>query len=332
MADLVWIVAILPGFLLLNEGAKLVTDTASVLARRTGRSKFVIGVLLVSTLGALPEVLVGILALVRDNPDLAIGSVLGSHILNVAFMIGLPAAFIPLVVRPQILSRDMTFLTVITFISGALLIDGDLTVPEGLVLILLFIPYAVALLSTSRVAPPKDRRLLEEQPLIELELIGQLFRRQIRVRGGFHWLLLGLTGLFIGADLIARGAEELAILAGLSQFFIGITVVSLGTSLPDIAAAVQAVRRGHPDLALAIGLGASVFTLLLTLGLMGILFPQGYAFDDLFVTIVVMTLQVLFLLWFASTGRQVTRGEGLVLFAFYPVYVLLEYLKQFSSA
>src|SRR5688572_7347447 len=97
--DLVWLALILPAFFVLNEGAKLVTDNAAAIARRTGRSKFVIGVLLVSTLGALPEVLVAILALVRGIPDLAIGSALGSHILNASFMIGLPAVFLPIAVK-----------------------------------------------------------------------------------------------------------------------------------------------------------------------------------------------------------------------------------------
>src|SRR5687767_1609916 len=138
VSDYVWLALILPAFFILNEGAKLVTDNAAGIARRTGRSKFVIGVLLVSTLGALPEVLVAVLSLVRGQPDLAIGSALGSHILNAAFMIGLPAVFVPIVVKREVFSRDIVFLTVITLVVAALLIDGDLTMVEGAVLILLF--------------------------------------------------------------------------------------------------------------------------------------------------------------------------------------------------
>src|SRR5688572_8867507 len=103
----VWVALIVPAFLLLNEGAKLVTDSAAIMARRSGRSKFVVGILLVSTLGALPEVLVAIFALLRGAPDLAIGSALGSHILNASFMIGLPAVFLPIMVRREILMRDV---------------------------------------------------------------------------------------------------------------------------------------------------------------------------------------------------------------------------------
>src|SRR5688572_18146619 len=105
-SELLWLVLILPAFFVLNEGAKLVTDNAAVIARRTGRSKFVIGVLLVSTLGALPEVLVALLSLLRGHPDLAIGSALGSHVLNASLMIGLPAAFVPIAVKRDVLSRD----------------------------------------------------------------------------------------------------------------------------------------------------------------------------------------------------------------------------------
>src|SRR5688572_8218426 len=141
-SELLWLVLILPSFFVLNEGAKLVTDNAAGIARRSGRSKFVVGVLLVSTLGALPEVLVAMLALYRDIPDLAIGSALGSHVLHASFMIGLPAVFLPIAIRREVLARDVVFLAVVTLVTGALLLDGDLTIFEGAVLILLFIPYA----------------------------------------------------------------------------------------------------------------------------------------------------------------------------------------------
>ena len=325
----VWVGLILPAFFILNEGAKLVTDSAAVMARRSGRSKFVIGVLLVSTLGALPEVLVAVLALVRNSPELAIGSALGSHILNASFMIGLPAVFLPIMVRREVLMRDVVFLAAITLVVGALLLDGDLTMAEGIVLILLFIPYAANLLSSGRTRPPEEIALMAQETEVELELMGHLFRRPIVVRAGLLWLVIGVSLLFVGAHFITTGAEAMFELFGVSKFILGITVVSVGTSLPDIAAAIQAVRRGHPDLALAIGIGASIFTMLLTLGVMGIAFPQVFVVKGLLNTIIMMGAQIILLLVFAATGRQIHRWEGAALFAFYPAYVVVELLLYY---
>jgi cation:H+ antiporter len=322
----VWVILILPAFFVLNEGAKLVTDNAAGIARRSGRSKFVVGVLLVSTLGAVPEVLVAMLALARGIPDIAIGSALGSHVLNASFMIGLPAVFLPIAIRREVLARDIVFLGVVTLVAGALLLDGNLTILEGAVLILLFIPYAANLLAAGRLQSQEVLAELAQETEIELELIGRMVQRHVVIRAGIHWVVLGVLLLFIGAHFVTQGAEALLLLFGADPFFVGITVVSIGTSLPDIAAALQAVRRGHPDLALAIGIGASIFTMLLTLGIMGIAFPQSFEVSRILNTVVIMAAQILFLLLFSVTGRAIHRWEGAILFAFYPLYIAIEWL------
>lgn len=324
-----WVAAILPGFFLLNEGAKLVTDTAASMAQRTGRSKFVIGVLLVSLLGGLPETLVSLFAMAREDADLAIGNALGSHILNTSMMIGLPAVFIPLVIRPIIITRDIVFLTTMTFVVSAVLLDGDLNLYEGIVLLLLFIPYVVSLLTASRVSTPAELKREEAASTIQLELIGHLFRRDLQVKVGVRWIFLGALLLFAGAELVTRGAQATAEFFGLSSFFIGITIVAFGTSLPDLAATYQAIRRGHPDLALAIGIGASIFSMLLTLGVLGIIFPQSYDVETLVSTLLVMGVQIVLLLIFAATGRTISKWEGAILFGFYPLYITMEFLTQF---
>lgn len=328
VSDWVWVGLMVPAFFVLNEGAKLVTDNAAFIARRSGRSKFVIGVLLVSTLGALPEVLVAVFALFQGSKDLAIGSALGSHILNASFMIGLPAVFLPLAIKRDILARDIVFLTVVTLVVAALMMDGDLTAIEGIVLILLFIPYAANLLAAGRMAPEAELQEMAAESEVELELMGRMFNRPVVIQAGLKWVFLGVGLLILGAHFVTEGAVALFHLFGISEFFLGITVVALGTSLPDIAAAVQAVRRGHPDLALAIGIGASIFTMLLTLGIMGVGFPTDFPLKGLWNTIIVMTAQILFLLLFSSTGREIHRWEGAILFAFYPLYVAIEYLVR----
>ena len=323
-----WVASMVPAFFVLNEGAKLVTDNAAVIARRSGRSKFVVGVLLVATLGALPEILVAVFFMLGGGGNLAIGSVLGSNILNTSVLIGLPAVFIPIAINREILARDIVFLTVVTFVVAALLQDGELAQLEGVVLILLFIPYAANLLATERLAKGTDLAELATESEVELELMGHLFGKKMTIRAGFKWVFIGVALLVLGAEAVTRGAEGILTLFQLPPFEVGITVVAIGTSLPDMAAAIQAVRRGHPDLALAIGIGASIFTLLLTLGIMGLGFHAEQVFDrtDLRISTFVMMAQVSFVLLFSATGRFIRRWEGSVLFSFYPIYVTLELL------
>ena len=309
------------GFVVLNQGAKFLTDNAVGIATRLGRSRFVVGALLVSTLAAIPEVLVSGLALEEGSPGIALGNALASNVVTLAFVIGLSAVIVPIRSTREIVLRDAVFLATVSVVAAALLLDGTLSALDGLALAALFVPYTVNLLiAQKRVQPSEiDAELTEMK--IELEMTGWVFGRKVEIRAGLPWLLFGISWAVMGAQFIVLGAIQLAQTSGVSEWVVGITVVALGTSLPDIAAAYHATRKGYSDLALGEGLGACVVTALLTLGLMGMLRPTAYSTTLMAPALGALVAGSFLLLAFMLGGWRLSRRAGLALIGLYFVMV-----------
>ena len=320
------------GFLVLNQGAKFLTDNAVGVATRLGRSRFVVGALLVSGLAAIPEVLVSVLALEEGSPGIALGNALASNVVTLAFVIGLSAVIVPIRSTREIVLRDAVFLATVTVVASALLFDGNLSAFDGLALVALFVPYTVNLLiAQKRVAPSEiDAEIAEMK--IELEMTGWIFGRKVEIRAGLPWLVFGVLWAVMGAQFIVLGAIQLAQSTGVSEWIIGITVVAMGTSLPDIVAALHATRKGYSDLALGEGLGACVVTALLTLGIMGILRPTSYSVGLMAPALGVLIAASFLLLAFMLGGWKVSRKAGAVLIAAYVVMVALNLLFYTNGA
>lgn len=311
------------GFLVLNQGAKFLTDNALGLANRIQRSRFVIGALLVSTLAALPEVLVSAIALEEGSPEIALGNALASNVVTLAFVIGLSAVIVPIRSTREIVLRDAVFFATITVVSTALLLDGTLSAYDGLALVALFVPYTVNLLIAQKKVQPAELDAAVQDMKVELEMMGWLFGRKVEVRAGLPWLLFGVIWAVMGAQFIVFGAVQLSSSAGIREWILGITVVALGTSLPDIAAAYHATRKGYTDLALGEGLGACVVTALLTLGIIGILRPTSYAAPLLMPILAVIIVTSFLLLAFMLGGWTLSRRAGVVLIAAYFAMVVV---------
>jgi len=326
LSSLLWIGGILLGFLVLNQGAKFLTDNAAAVARRRGLGRFAVGAVLVSFLSALPEILVSTSAMVEGSPQIAIGNALSSSLVALSFVIGLSAILRPIRSTREIVLRDAVFLATFSVVAAALLLDGDLTATEGFALIVLFIPYTINLLLAEKSGKKEELEAAVEEQRISLEFTGWLFGRKIAVRAGATWLVFGVLWAVLGAQLIARGAISLSMNLGLSEWVMGITAVGIGTSLPDIAAAYHATRRGYTDLALGAGIGAAIATILLDIGVIGLLRPSALPT----VTILPMVAAMVggtFLLLALMLGRwRITRASGAVLMSVYFVAVIVTIL------
>ncbi|HEX9908334.1 MAG TPA: hypothetical protein VGB78_07730, partial [Thermoplasmata archaeon] len=156
------------GFVVLNQGAKFITDNAVVVSRSFGISRFVIGMLVVSTLAALPEVLVSLIALNEGATDIALSNGLASIVVTISFVIGMTALLVPLRVTRDMIMRDAVFLMTITVVASVLLLDGSLTHLEGIALMVLFIPYTMNLLMIERTSRPEDIEESIEEARIQL--------------------------------------------------------------------------------------------------------------------------------------------------------------------
>ncbi len=316
-----WSVLAIPiiaiGFVVLNQGAKFITDNALELSKAFNISRFVIGMLVVSTLAAMPEVLVSLIALDQGAESLALGNGIASNVVTIAFVIGLTAVIVPLKVSREMIMRDAVFLMTVTIVASVLLLDGELTFFEGIALMILFVPYTMNLLLIKRGSDEKQLEKSLEDAMIQLELMGNIFGRKIEIRAGPQWLVFGILWTVMGAEFVVRGALTITDDFGIDPWLLGISVVAFGTTLPDIAASYHAARRGFGDLALGEGIGASIVTVLLTLGLMGITNPFEFGSADILPLIVVLNLSTFLVLVFMLRGMRISQIGGIVLMSTY---------------
>src|SRR5438034_11597536 len=181
-ALLLWLGAIAIGFVLLNQGAKFLTDNATRISGKIGRSRFVVGALFVSTLSALPELLVSGFAVEEGSTDLALGTALASTVVTIAFVIGASALVRPIKTSKEIVLRDAVFLAIVTLVATTLLLDGNLTQYEGLALMVLFVPYVLNLSVSQRTGSPDEIQERVDDLKIGLELPGWIFGRTLEIR------------------------------------------------------------------------------------------------------------------------------------------------------
>jgi cation:H+ antiporter len=311
------------GFVLLNQGAKFITDNATRISGRIGRSRFVFGALFVSTLSALPELLVSGIAAEEGSPDIALGNALASTVVTIAFVIGVSALVRPIKTSREIVLRDAVFLAIVSLVAATLLLDGNLTQYEGVALIALFVPYILNLAISQRTGPADEIEERVEDMTIGLQFTGWIFGRKVEVRAGLSWLIFGVLWSVMGAQFLVQGAINLSTVVGMSPWFVGITLVALGTSLPDIAAAYHATRRGYTDLVLGEGIGAAVVTTLLTLGMIGILRPSTHSVALLLPVVAAMVFTSFLLLALMLGGWRITSRAGAVLTSSYFAMVAL---------
>src|SRR6058998_286711 len=296
-ALLLWLGAIAVGFVLLNQGAKFLTDNA--------------------TLSAVPELLVSGIAAGECSTDIALGNALASTVVTVAFVIGVSALVRPIKTSREIVLRDAVFLAIVTVVAATMLLDGNLTQYEGVALIALFVPYVLNLAISQRTGPAAEIQERIEDLEIGLAFTGWIFGRKVVVRAGLKWLVFGILWSVMGAQFLVQGAIGLSAAMGMNPWFIGITVVALGTSLPDIAAGWHATRQGYTDLVLGEGIGASVVTTLLTLGMIGILRPTSHSVELLLPVVGAMVFTSFLLLALMLGGWRITSRSGAVLTSSY---------------
>jgi len=243
------------GFVLLIGGAALLVDGASRLARQLGVSELVVGLTIVAIGTSSPELAVTVTAALDGRPDMIVGNIVGSNIANIGLILGLSAVVGHMAIPEALLKRDFVWLAIGTLGVGLFAIDGSLDRWEGWLLMLGAVAFSYA---NYRLANADSRASAESRRSDPTPT------RTSRVRS-VAWIVLGLVGLAIGGDRLVLGASEAARLFGISEYLIGLTVVALGTSLPELATSLVGVRRGEGDLVLGGIVGSNIYNLFLIL-------------------------------------------------------------------
>lgn len=315
------------GFVFVIKGADILVDGSSSIAWRFGVSTFFIGLTIVAFGTSAPELVVSVLASIRGSSSLALGNLIGANITNTLLILGVAAMVRPLIVKRSTVNKEIPFLLLAILAVGILandfLIDGvspdGLTRIDGLILILFFIIFIFYTFGITR-----------EKENIFKKTVGELKSepREYNIFLAVGMIIMGLAGLAIGGQWIVNGAVELAKFFGLSEALIGLTIVAVGTTLPELAASVAAARRGQTDMAVGNVVGSNIFNFLWILGLSAVISPIGFnpiLNFDIF-TLIVITILLLFLIY-VGQRNILTRQEGIVLAGIYVLYVVFLVLR-----
>ena len=305
---------LLAGLVLILAGANWLTDGSAALARRFGLSELIIGLTVVAMGTSTPELVISVMSAMEGSSALALGNVVGSNIFNVLVIVGVVALMRPIGITRSVMQTQLP-LTVATaaLMLVMLWLGGDtLTRPCGWALVALFGLYmAYTVVDARRNAAPDDPAAGRDTSARDMPLWRSLL-----------WIALGLAGLIYGGDRFVAGASGLAQALGVGEAVVGITVVAMGTSLPELATSVVAARKNRPGLVVGNIIGSCIFNILLVLGAAASIFPLelgGVTWVDLWV----MTGSTVIFWWTARWGggsRVITRAEGALMLALYCGY------------
>ena len=314
--------AIVGGFVLLVWGADRFVVGASATAVNLGVSTLVIGLTIVGFGTSAPEMLVSAMAAGTGASSLAVGNAIGSNITNTALVIGAAALVAPLTVHSKILRRELPLLIGIVILSWALLFDGDLARIDGAILLsgfALLVAFMVGQgIRDARKGDPLEEEFAEEIP------------QDMPLSRAILWTVVGLALLLGSARLVVWGAESIARDLGVSELVIGLTVVAIGTSLPELAASVAAAMKNEHDIAIGNVVGSNMFNLLCVLALPGAIAPGPVEPSVLSRDFPVMAGLTVLLLVLARGFRvrsQVTRPAGALLVVCFASYLVLLFVQ-----
>lgn len=315
MPPLLWITL---GLVALVLGAEFIVRYGARLARRLGVPPIIVGLTIVSIGTSAPELAVGIDAVLSGAGSLAVGNIVGTNIVNLLLILGFSAMIRPIVLGMQTLKVDLPSMAVASLLLFALLFDGSLSRVGGVILLMAAVVYTALLVWQTR---RESARVLAE--------FAQEYPPE-RTRGGglavmLHLILViaGIAVVTVGADWLVDGAVELAEAAGVSSAVIGLTIVAIGTSAPELATTIIATIRGDRDIAVGNLIGSSIFNLTLILGISMLFARDPVAVDPLLVMVdlPIMVLVALVCIPVFLTGPRVSRLEGSAFVAAYGGYL-----------
>ncbi|MCY3622422.1 MAG: calcium/sodium antiporter [Gammaproteobacteria bacterium] len=309
------ILTLIIGFITLGWSADRFVNASAAAAKNLGVSKIVIGLTAIAVGTSAPEIMVGIQSSLKDLGQIAIGNAIGSNIANMGLVLGITALVRPLPFADNTLKHEMPWLIGATLLTLVCLFNLYLGVVDGLVL-LGGLGTILYLLARKNRATPEDLDAeLEELP-------------DMTSLRSFAWFVIGLVVLLASAHILVEAAEAVAVEFGVSELVIGLTIIAVGTSLPELSVTVAAARQGHPELAIGNVVGSNILNILAVLAIPALLDPQPIAVEVLWRDYGMMfaLTALLVLLAFAIGSRKViTRFEGFVLLAAWICYTFILY-------
>ena len=320
--DIWTVVALVIGLALLVGGADFLVKSASRLAAIAGIPPLIVGLTVVAFGTSAPELAVSLQAGLSNQADIALGNVVGSNICNVLLIVGLSAIITPLAVAQQLVRLDVPIMVGISALVLFFGLDGHINRSDGVVLFLGGLVYTAYLLYQSRLEKVPDIQSDYAQFGVAVEQPEQLRSFKSVCLNGLL-LIAGFAMLIAGSQLLVDSAVTIATLLGASQLMIGLTIVAVGTSLPELATSVAASYKGESDIAVGNVVGSNIFNILVVLGLASAVSPEGITVPTAAITfdIPIMLAVAIACLPIFFTDNKVSRKEGVLLLIYYLLYV-----------
>ncbi|GAA5525542.1 inner membrane protein YrbG [Microbulbifer aestuariivivens] len=322
--------AIIAGFALLVWSADRFVEGAAATANHMGMPPLLIGMVIVGFGTSAPEMVVSAIAALDGSTGLAIGNAYGSNIANTGLILGMTALFVPLAVHSKIVRKELPLLLVISCLTGAFLWNNDLARWEAMVLLAGFFGLIIWTIISA---------LRGSGDAVESEIEQELQEHDMPLGRALFWLAAGLALLLVSSRMLVWGAVNVATALGVSDLIIGLTIVALGTSLPELAATVIAARKGEHDIAIGNVVGSNMFNLLAVVGIAGAIAPLQNVPTEVITRdwpMVVGLTVALFVFAYGFRGREgrINRFEGaalLLAYLGYNAYLILEITSAASG-
>lgn len=305
------------GLLLVVYGADRLVFSAAILCRSVGLSPLIIGMTVVSIGTSLPEIIIASAAALHGQLDLAVGTAIGSNITNIMLILGLAAVLHPFAVNSDILRRELPLMLLVSLVAGLFLFDGELSQIKGIILLVIAVSYLLFIIRIGRLAEQAGNDNLTREQVSELPQEGSLSVACL-------WLGVALVIMPIATQMVIDNATVLAHYFGVSDLVVGLTIIAIGTSLPELATTIAGVRKGENDIAIGNIIGSNVFNIVFVLGIPALVAPGS--FDSLAFTRdywLMLAVSAVFAVLCWRKPRQVGKPIGALLICGYIVWVVV---------
>ena len=315
------ILLIILGFVLLIKGADFLVDGASSLAKRFNIPEIIIGLTIVSIGTSMPELFVSSTSAMNGSSDMAIGNIIGSNLCNLLMILGISTIIKPVKFQKETRLIEIPLCLIITIIFAIFCnTSGTISRIEALILIFLFVLFIIYTIIMGK----KGKAFDAENAIIEIKEDN----KPLSLKKSIILIVLGIVGLKIGGDLTVENATNLARMFNVSEKIIGLTILAIGTSLPELVTSVTAAIKGNSDIAIGNIIGSNIFNILLIIGVSAIISPLTYNFTyNIQIAILVLSTMVLSIFPIIPPKNEMSRFNGLIYLIIYIIYMVILFVR-----
>ncbi|XTR36697.1 calcium/sodium antiporter [Paraclostridium tenue] len=312
---------LLIGFALLIKGADIFVDGASSIAKKFNVSPMLIGLTIVAMGTSAPEAAVSVSSSLAGQNDMSIANVVGSNFFNILIVLGVSSIIAKLPVERETIKKDTPFLIFISILLLALSLNFNLSRLDGVIFLVLFILFLINMIKSN--ISSKDIESSSGETAIAIEATDT---KSIHMPKTLLLCLIGIVGIVFGGDLVVNSATNIATSFGMSANLVGLTIVAMGTSLPELVTSVIAVKKGETEIAIGNVIGSNIFNILLVLGLAALIHPMAVSvvaiIDTIFMTAVTILLYI-----FIKKNNSLTKIHGIIFVIIYFIYLIYTIIR-----